>query len=447
MKILTTERKSLCRSLALVFQSLPMRGIQPVLASLKTGSLLTALLISVVFSIGLWLLYNDINALVAKDQAIYFQINQIISTIHDQDPQSEASSQLLKLKDNLSPESSMRLAILRVIGLCIGLLFILMPLFWILFRLIPQTSSDVHTQNIKLFSDTNEAVVLLGTEGQIIESNLQFLEWIQTTENDIQSIDFFKPNPNFSFELLELHQPLEKMLNSARAFRTRAKLLIKTKVFIIDVSFYPEKHDQTKTRYLIVMRDITPHLKKDADLGSLFTQKSENQLLMKQSLSDPLTLCLNRLYLQEQFEAKNLRWLAFEGCSLLLIDINRFGEINKRRGSLLADKILKEFSQRMRGFFRKTDKVIRYHGDQFVVLLPKANMQMAQQIAQNFLDKCLSESFFGEKLEVAIGIAELSDQESGESWIQRADNALFKAKSNKSIPVVSSDLSQLEILS
>ena len=134
---------------------------------------------------------------------------------------------------------------------------------------------------------------------------------------------------------------------------------------------------------------------------------------------------------------------------MLLIDIDRFKAINDQYGHLMGDKVLREVGTTMRQFFRRSDKVIRYGGDEFLVLLHATNLEAAQTVAANFIERAkgdLSHLLADRPITFSIGIAELDIGESGEKWLSRADRALYRSKQWGRSRVMVDDLNQLEIL-
>ena len=96
----------------------------------------------------------------------------------------------------------------------------------------------------------------------------------------------------------------------------------------------------------------------------------QNELVRLQSSTDPLTEVYNRRSLEGMAgrfisHARRLR----SPLTFVLIDVDRFKEVNTRFGHLTGDFVLTEVASMLRGAVRGSDAVIRYGGDEFLIIL------------------------------------------------------------------------------
>ncbi len=174
---------------------------------------------------------------------------------------------------------------------------------------------------------------------------------------------------------------------------------------------------------------------------------AKTQALQQKIVTDPLTQIYNRGYFDYFISSQHLRWVALEGCSMLVIDIDNFKQINDQWGHATGDDVLVSFSQFLKSFFRKSDKVIRYGGDEFVVMLSTTKLREALRISQNFIHSLKDQTFAkGIKITVSVGVAEHAIGESGKDWFERADAALYNVKSSGKNSAQAMDPSQLELV-
>jgi len=162
--------------------------------------------------------------------------------------------------------------------------------------------------------------------------------------------------------------------------------------------------------------------------------KAERAAAVERSLHDALTGLANRPLLVDRLEAA-LRTAVASGAvtGLLLIDLDRFKEINDTFGHNYGDKLLIQIGRRFAAVVGDADTVARIGGDEFAVLLPNvSDLAAANQIADN-LQRALETSFNveGVELDVDASIGVVLSGEHGTdatTLLQHADVAMYVAK-------------------
>lgn len=118
--------------------------------------------------------------------------------------------------------------------------------------------------------------------------------------------------------------------------------------------------------------------------------------------------------------------------SMLLIDIDRFKEINDRHGHLVGDEVLTSVASVLRSALRESDIASRWGGEEFLILLKGSGLNQATQIAEKLRDHVGGMTFGIEAqsipITVSIGVAQHVPGEAPETTIDRADRALYEAK-------------------
>jgi diguanylate cyclase len=121
--------------------------------------------------------------------------------------------------------------------------------------------------------------------------------------------------------------------------------------------------------------------------------------------------------------------------SLLIIDLDNFKNINDKYGHIAGDEILKQLSNILKYNIRANDIATRWGGDEFVITLPGANTKDAFNVADRIRSNIHSHDFFYNnilfKVTVSIGITSVEDKIDINAFIDLADKALYKAKTNK----------------
>lgn len=151
--------------------------------------------------------------------------------------------------------------------------------------------------------------------------------------------------------------------------------------------------------------------------------------LQFRATTDPLTGLSNRLRFNEALSMEMMRAQRYgTPLSLVLYDIDHFKDINDSYGHLTGDSVLIEMSRLVASRIRATDMLARWGGEEFAVLLPNTTADMAAKFAEQ-LRAAIDASSFASigKVSCSLGVAEYLG-ETAESFIARADRALYRAK-------------------
>jgi diguanylate cyclase (GGDEF)-like protein len=154
-----------------------------------------------------------------------------------------------------------------------------------------------------------------------------------------------------------------------------------------------------------------------------------------QALYDDLTGLPNRTLFRDRIEQAILTARREKGpAAVMLLDVDRFKEINDALGHETGDELLLELGRRLRDRLRASETVARLGGDEFGVLLPTGAIEDATELAAR-IHAALEEPFvLGElPLEVAASIGVVSFPEHGadvDTLLQHADVAMYVAKEN-----------------
>lgn len=153
------------------------------------------------------------------------------------------------------------------------------------------------------------------------------------------------------------------------------------------------------------------------------------------SLTDELTELPNRRAFLDRLEDEVGRVKRHHvPLSLVLIDLDHFKNINDKHGHSMGDEVLRCYAENVFSLFRQYDLVARYGGEEFAVLLPNTDQDGAMR-ALNKAKERVNELFCDCKEEhirmpsFSAGIAVYHEGEVSDSFIDRADQALYRAKS------------------
>ncbi|PZR43947.1 MAG: GGDEF domain-containing protein [Ectopseudomonas oleovorans] len=168
-------------------------------------------------------------------------------------------------------------------------------------------------------------------------------------------------------------------------------------------------------------------------LSFIFAFRTRNQRdrLQEMVLHDPLTGARNRRAMNEELKiAMASHRRHSDSYGLLVMDLDHFKQINDRFGHHVGDQVLVAFVELIKRCCRKEDRLFRFGGEEFLLLLPSTEAEGLRTAAQNLLSRVANELRSpGGAVTVSIGGAILHGGEHWESWLQRADECLYRAKS------------------
>lgn len=172
------------------------------------------------------------------------------------------------------------------------------------------------------------------------------------------------------------------------------------------------------------------------DRMRLEIQSLRRELVEAMQNRAPLTGARNRVtMLTDLREQLALVRRGVQQCAIVLIDLDRFKDVNDRHGHLVGDAVLAAVSKVIQSQVRPYDSLYRYGGEEFLLCLPNSSLEIAVGLAER-LRRALGASEIrttagGPVLQItaSFGVATLEPSWSVEESIDRADKALYEAKS------------------
>jgi diguanylate cyclase (GGDEF)-like protein len=176
---------------------------------------------------------------------------------------------------------------------------------------------------------------------------------------------------------------------------------------------------------LMLLRTVADQLTVAVNQARLFARMEQL------ALTDELTGCFNRRWFEIQFE-RDLQMASriSQPLSLIILDLDNFKEINDRAGHETGDLALRLLADSVRANLRAVDTAVRYGGDEFVVILPQANIQGGLIVAERLRSRIeqVEVPGFG-RLTASLGLATFPVHGSSrDALLQAADRALYAAK-------------------
>jgi len=144
----------------------------------------------------------------------------------------------------------------------------------------------------------------------------------------------------------------------------------------------------------------------------------------KLSYTDDLTGLHNHRRLEEDLQHRINTYLRYKiSFVLIILDIDGFKQINDIKGHSQADDILKHLALTLKTSLRQTDKIYRYGGDEFVIILPHTYLNRGKRIVKRLQRKIKREM----KISITCGVVKLKDETS----FDRADKKMLSNKRKK----------------
>ncbi|MEI7025473.1 GGDEF domain-containing response regulator [Paenibacillus sp. y28] len=280
-------------------------------------------------------------------------------------------------------------------------------------------------------------VLILDDDATLLQFLKEELEsqgyFVIATVNPYQAIHYFHDlSPDCL--ILDLIIPEKSGFEVIETLKERiSKSFIPTTVISTDVS--------RATRLKAFEMGADDFLNKPLDVEELLA-RMKRQMQKKRQLDsllfiDELTGALNRKYFDEAYKRLcHERQRVNKNFSLAVIDLDRFKQVNDVYGHLVGDKVLAGFTQFLKENIRATDILIRYGGEEFVMLMPQTGEQDAKLLLERLLGQ-FSQIDFGQepdylRVTFSAGVVEVleADPLYYRKWLEAADFALYQSKQN-----------------
>jgi diguanylate cyclase len=181
-------------------------------------------------------------------------------------------------------------------------------------------------------------------------------------------------------------------------------------------------------------RSLEQHLKHAS--GEISDLREHLEAVRREALTDALTGLANRkLFDMKLHDESRNAVKAGETLCLLIADIDHFKNFNDSYGHRVGDEVLKIVARTLKEGVKGQDTVSRYGGEEFAILLPRTGldgaMTVADQIRARLARRTVTNRRTGQSygaVTLSIGVAQYRQGEPLEQFVQRADQALYRAK-------------------
>jgi diguanylate cyclase (GGDEF)-like protein len=276
-----------------------------------------------------------------------------------------------------------------------------------------------------LLDQLSDGIAIVAPDsGSVLYANAVLASWLGKSSNELQSTSLQNLfHPEVHVELLDLARKICQ--------GTLEQAAVTAHLSIDDLSF--EAADVRLCRVIeaeAVLLGVAIRREKRLPLG----------ITASATRSDPLTGLADRQFLFDRLtgllrgETSSDRRFA-----VLFVDLDNFKQVNDAHGHLIGDSVLREVARRLQGCVRDGDHVVRFGGDEFVVLVegvdgPSESESIVRRI-QAALARPIALPHGEFSLSLSIGVAQASpDHHSPEELLHAADRAMYAAKRNAQAP-------------
>lgn len=265
------------------------------------------------------------------------------------------------------------------------------------------------------FFFTNTAPMLLidpAREGQIVDANLAALNFYGYSHDEMCSRHTWEINA-LGRDILPIMTEIARLPGGHKPLNFVHRLADGTtrhvQTYAGPIEIYGDK------LMLCIVHDITEQKRLELELEQAAQHDAMTGLLNRRQF---YSIIESQLPTQQQF-------------SLLLVDTDRFKNINDVFGHLKGDEVLVSLARTLEACIRTEDYVFRWGGEEFVILLPRTPLETAMQIAEAIRAAVSRITIPGlPRFTVSIGVARREQSESIDELFKRVDDALYRAKND-----------------
>lgn len=264
-----------------------------------------------------------------------------------------------------------------------------------------------------LFEQSAEGMVVLDMSGRIVEVNQCCAEMVDCTVEEVLGLYAHDFVVQFDEDQIKevLHHTDHKGMHFETKLRRKDGTLIDVELRNNGATYKGEK------LVFCLCRDIT-------------RQKQDQAKILRLATIDNLTGLFNRHAFQDKLSSEINRVSRYgKPLSVLMYDLDHFKRINDNFGHEMGDTILLKVSELVRDDIRAVDVAGRWGGEEFLVLMPEADLGKAQQVAEKLRQVIASHQFAAVgQVTASFGVTQFKPGETAQSLLRRVDDAVYLAK-------------------
>jgi diguanylate cyclase (GGDEF)-like protein len=254
------------------------------------------------------------------------------------------------------------------------------------------------------------------------EDGQQAIDELREGAFDLMLLDLHMPN----YTGLEVVQASQEIDPDLQAVILTAGATIETAVEALRAGVYDylTKPLESLAELELTLNRALEHRRLIKENTRLFSE------VQRLAVTDPLTGLYNRHKFDEAIEVEVERARRYSRpLSLIMIDLDGLKGINDRYGHPAGDKALKLVAEVIQNQIRTIDLPARIGGDEFLVILPEADLEAATLVAQRMCDQLAGVYVQNEALSISAGVSQWSaENKSVDKFLEVVDQAMYQAK-------------------
>ena len=297
---------------------------------------------------------------------------------------------------------------------------------------LKQVEDALRANEVKLRNITSvmgEGVYVLDRDLRLTFLNPEAEKMLGWTEKELLGKyvhDVFHTRRADGSPLTAAESPELKTVYTGTSYRSENEIFVRKDgtTFPVALVSTPLRENGDLTGSVAVFRDVTEIALTTAELKRL------NELLEHRATTDALTDICNRLKFSELLiqEMREFRRYGHQ-LSLMMFDIDSFKKINDQEGHQAGDSVLRELARLVKGNIRAADIFGRWGGEEFMILSPHTGLDETAQLAEKLRELIEGHHFdCCQTITCSFGITQCADEDSLESFTNRADMAMYRSK-------------------
>mgnify|MGYP006292722397 FL=1 len=271
-----------------------------------------------------------------------------------------------------------------------------------------------------LFEQSMDAIYIVDYDGSNMKANRAWMELFGYTSDELKTLNVIDLYANPAHRQLLLRR-----IEHAETVADEVRFKKKDGTIFDCARTVAARRDKSGAivAFQGIMRDVTDE------------RRAQNEL-ERLARYDTLTGLLNRRTILARLDEWMRHIQRYKGrFCVVMLDLDHFKQVNDEHGHQVGDRVLTQTAEVLRQGLRETDVAGRYGGEEFLILLPRTNCEGARIVAERIrkmIEKTPMSSGEGQTFTVSIslGIGERTDDDSVDTLVNKADQALYQAKAN-----------------